>query len=608
LSDAELDLITAGTLNIGDSSSGTITVAVNVTRPAATNMQLVSGGDVVLSGGQVNTDGGSLLLDPGISPHAVKPTQSGIDVAASSVALGGDLLIAINGLQADTDYTQLNASGSINLAGQKLVLSGSFVPATHNSFVIVNNDGNDGIVGKFNGLDEGALINFNGRSLQITYAGGTNGNDVVLTAVNSPPVASAGNLPVIEDVASSGTLVATDSDSTTLTSSIVVNPAHGTVVVTNAATGDYTYTPSPGYTGPDSFTFKANDGESDSNTAVVSITVSAFVASPAVIIDNSSGMGYSETGTWKDSSTKSPAGNLGDLRYASPNATKYQATAYDNGIKIAKKGDTEFATADVDTATYTFTGLQPGTYQIAVSYQAGKDRATNASFTISGTGLADQTVLVNQKVAPNSFTTNTSGTTAWQIISASFGSISANGTITVKLTSAGANGYVIADAVRIEQVAPPEGMSQPAANPVSQTLSEKDLQSVAKQAIARWKATGLSSSQLAALNNIHFGVQSLPGGELAVRSKNVISIDQNAAGFGWYVDGSSKSDKAFPIKLTATEMEATGGSPAFGKMDLLTVVMHELGHVLGLGHTADTTNIMSGDFELGIRRIPHGSP
>ena len=33
------------------------------------------------------------------------------------------------------------------------------------------------------------------------------------------------------------------------------------------------YNPNPDYTGPDSFTFKANDGTVDSNTATVSINV-----------------------------------------------------------------------------------------------------------------------------------------------------------------------------------------------------------------------------------------------------------------------------------------------------------------------------------------------
>src|SRR5207247_10133025 len=41
-----------------------------------------------------------------------------------------------------------------------------------------------------------------------------------------------------------------------------------------------TYTPAPNYNGPDSFTFKANDSELDSNVATVSITVNAVNDAP----------------------------------------------------------------------------------------------------------------------------------------------------------------------------------------------------------------------------------------------------------------------------------------------------------------------------------------
>jgi hypothetical protein len=62
-------------------------------------------------------------------------------------------------------------------------------------------------------------------------------------------------------------LAATDIDSSSLTYSIVTQPSHGTVTITNTATGAYKYTPSANYNGADSFTFKANDGTADSNTA-----------------------------------------------------------------------------------------------------------------------------------------------------------------------------------------------------------------------------------------------------------------------------------------------------------------------------------------------------
>lgn len=109
---------------------------------------------------------------------------------------------------------------------------------------------------------------------------------ITVTAVNSAPVAADGSLSVSEDTTQSGTLVATDLDSASLTYSIVANAVHGTVVVTDPATGAYSYTPDTDYNGLDSFTFKAIDGLLDSNIATVSITVSAVNDAPLAVDGN----------------------------------------------------------------------------------------------------------------------------------------------------------------------------------------------------------------------------------------------------------------------------------------------------------------------------------
>ncbi|HMX39296.1 MAG TPA: HYR domain-containing protein, partial [Saprospiraceae bacterium] len=187
LSDAELDRISTGTLIIGNANSGNITVSTAITRPASTNVQLVSGGNVLLSGGGFDTGGGTLLLDPGASPAAIIPTFNGTDAAASALSLAGDLKLVVNGGTAGNGssgtYTQLNAVGTVDLTGVGLVLSGSYNPAICQTFTLVVNDGTDAIIGTFNGLPEGAVINmapFTSLNALISYVGGT-GNDVVIT-------------------------------------------------------------------------------------------------------------------------------------------------------------------------------------------------------------------------------------------------------------------------------------------------------------------------------------------------------------------------------------------------------------------------------------------
>ena len=61
-----------------------------------------------------------------------------------------------------------------------------------------------------------------------------------------------------------------------LTYAIVTSPTHGTL--SDAGSGNYIYTPTGCYKGTDSFTFKVNDGHSDSGTATVTITIGVTVS------------------------------------------------------------------------------------------------------------------------------------------------------------------------------------------------------------------------------------------------------------------------------------------------------------------------------------------
>ena len=62
-----------------------------------------------------------------------------------------------------------------------------------------------------------------------------------------------------------------DPDLDTITAVLVSAPAHGNLTLN--PNGSFTYIPNSGFSGADSFTYKANDGLADSNTATVSLTV-----------------------------------------------------------------------------------------------------------------------------------------------------------------------------------------------------------------------------------------------------------------------------------------------------------------------------------------------
>ncbi|MEO7098263.1 MAG: DUF642 domain-containing protein [Luteolibacter sp.] len=97
--------------------------------------------------------------------------------------------------------------------------------------------------------------------------------------VNNSPVAVADsyttsqNTPLV--VSAAGVLSNdTDAESNPLTPIVDASPAHGSVTLN--PNGSFTYTPTSGYNGADSFTYHDNDGTSNSNIATVSITVSAL--------------------------------------------------------------------------------------------------------------------------------------------------------------------------------------------------------------------------------------------------------------------------------------------------------------------------------------------
>jgi len=91
--------------------------------------------------------------------------------------------------------------------------------------------------------------------------------------VNTPPTANNQSVATSQDTPTDITLTASDAEADPLTYSIVTQPSNGTL---SGTAPNVTYTPDSGYTGADSFTFKANDGTVDSNTATVSITVNAI--------------------------------------------------------------------------------------------------------------------------------------------------------------------------------------------------------------------------------------------------------------------------------------------------------------------------------------------
>ncbi|WP_374663339.1 tandem-95 repeat protein [Ramlibacter sp.] len=130
-----------------------------------------------------------------------------------------------------------------------------------------------------------------------------------------------------------------------------------------------------------------------------------------------------------------------------------------------------------------------------------------------------------------------------------------------------------------------------------------------QQARQYWLDQGASLSQL---NKARFAVADLPAGWAArADGDHLITLDARGAGWGWYVDATPADNSEFmPVSADPTTQNALGdydapvGGPAAGKLDLLTVLIHELGHVLGMPSTAFSDNVMSRYLAPGQRRLP----
>ena len=130
------------------------------------------------------------------------------------------------------------------------------------------------------------------------------------------------------------------------------------------------------------------------------------------------------------------------------------------------------------------------------------------------------------------------------------------------------------------------------------------MQPVVTEAIAQLATAGYNFSSL---GQVQFHVSALPDSLLGLTYQNTVWIDPNAQGYGWYIDASPSSSAAFTQVTGTNEVQAAPGSPAYGHVDLLTVVTHELGHVLGFGSVDPGIlghDWMTATLGTGIRRYP----
>ncbi len=166
---------------------------------------------------------------------------------------------------------------------------------------------------------------------------------------------------------------------------------------------------------------------------------------------------------------------------------------------------------------------------------------------------------------------------------------------TTQLTNAN-TGSAIATAASgaVDLIAGPIGLPPLLAadgeGPGAEAVTAEQLDGTLATALRLWASTG---ADVEPLNGVRVIVTDLPGARLAEAdaASKVINLDTDAAGWGWFVD-------AMPDDVA----ELAPGGGAEDRIDALTALAHEIGHLLGHEHAE--SGLMAGRLERGQRQLP----
>ena len=298
LSDAELLRLHDGfnSITIGDAAAGTGAVAIDsalFTDP----LTIVGGGSINVNGLNAGANPVTLTARTG-SKLIQESLTTGTNVTASRLVVNGQLSpqagsigqfivdgdvvmasddtynVQINSALARDQLQVLGAGRNVDLGGASLTVIGS--ANLNQSWVIIDNVSSLSTVsGTFNGLAEGSVVMLGAIPLRITYHGGTDNNDVVLSYSNNQPPTVAANAAAVSAneggvAMNSGTFSDPQGNSTVTISSGGI----GTVSQNNTnGTWSWSLNAADGPSGPFTVTITATDDQSAAANATFTYAV-----------------------------------------------------------------------------------------------------------------------------------------------------------------------------------------------------------------------------------------------------------------------------------------------------------------------------------------------
>ena len=164
-----------------------------------------------------------------------------------------------------------------------ITLSGSDVDGDALTYIVTSSPSHGTLSGTAPNVTYAPAANYNGSDA-FTFKLNDGSVDsaaaivsITVSPVNDAPAADSQSATTNEDTAKAITLSGSDVDGDPLSYSVTTNPSHGAL---SGTAPNLTYAPNSNYNGPDSFTFKVNDGTTNSGVATVSITVRSVNDAP----------------------------------------------------------------------------------------------------------------------------------------------------------------------------------------------------------------------------------------------------------------------------------------------------------------------------------------
>lgn len=128
----------------------------------------------------------------------------------------------------------------------------------------------------------------------------------------------------------------------------------------------------------------------------------------------------------------------------------------------------------------------------------------------------------------------------------------------------------------------------------SDVLTLEELIPITKEAKRRWlKIVGNKPIYEKTLSNLKYKIVRFKNdviGRYCCNSTKIL-FDDNGNGFGWYIDKTPETDEEYFHYNQSNILLAFSGG-AMSKVDLLSIVMHEMGHALGLDDNNDKESLM----------------